>query len=97
MSRNKKKRQIVICSVNYNLSDFILFIYAIIDIMNIIIDKTCDILIGPSIRLSVLSPSIIALANEYIIKYRYVICPLNFLFLDTTVSIINIVSVAIDS
>ena len=97
MSRNKKKRQIVICSVNYNLSDFTLFIYAIIDIMNIIIDKTCDILIGPSIRLSVLSPSIIALANEYIIKYRYVICPLNFLFLDTTVSIINIVSVAIDS
>ena len=73
MSRNKKKRQIVICSVNYNLSDFTLFIYAIIDIMNIIIDKTCDILISPSIKLSVLSPSIIALANEYIIKYRYVI------------------------
>ena len=56
--------------------------------MNIIIDKACDILIGPSIRLSVLSPSIIALANEYIIKYKYVIWPLNFLFLDTTVSII---------
>ena len=65
--------------------------------MNIIIDKACDILIGPNIKLSVLSPSIIALANEYIIKYKYVICPLNFLFLDTTVSIINIVSVDIDS
>lgn len=65
--------------------------------MNIIIDKACDILIGPNIKLSVLSPSIIALANEYIIKYKYVICPLNFLFLDITVSIINIVSVDIDS
>ena len=40
--------------------------------MNIIIDKACDILIGPNIKLSVLSPSIIALANEYIIKYKYV-------------------------
>ena len=73
MSRNKKKRQIAICSANYNLSDFTLLIYAIIEIMNIITDKACDILIGPSIRLSVLSPSIIALTNEYIIKYKYVI------------------------
>ena len=58
---------------NSNLSDFTLLIYAITVIMNIIIDKACDILIGPNIKLSVLNPSIIALANEYIIKYKYVI------------------------
>lgn len=69
----------------------------IIETVNIIKDNSCDILIGPSIRLSVLRLSIIALANEYIIRYKYVICPLNFLFLDIFVSIINIVSVTIDS
>ena len=73
------------------------FTYKIPLITNIVTDKACDILIGPSIRLSVLSPSIIALTNEYIIKYKYVIWPLNFLFLDTTVSIINIANVDIDS
>ena len=86
-----------IIHTNYNLPVFLLFVYNIIVVINIITDKACDILIGPSIRLSVLIPSIIALVNEYIIKYKYVICPLNFLFLDIIVSIINIVSVVIDS
>ena len=49
------------------------FTYKIPLITNIATDKACDILIGPSIKLSVLRPSIIVLANEYIIKYKYVI------------------------
>lgn len=68
-----------------------------IEITNIIKDNSCDILILPSIRLSVLNPSIIILANEYVIKYVIVICPLNFRLFDNIVSVMNIRNVAIDS
>ena len=68
-----------------------------IEITNIIKDNSCDILILPSIRLSVLNPSIIILANEYVIKYTSVICPLNFRLFDNIVSVMNIRNVAIDS
>lgn len=69
----------------------------IIEITNIIKDNSCDILIFPSIKLSVLKPSITILANEYVIKYVSVICPLNFRLFDSIVNTINIRSVAIDS
>ena len=65
--------------------------------LNKISDNICDTLIFPSIKLSVLNPSIIILANEYVIKYKSVISPLNFLFLDFTINSININAVQIDS
>lgn len=65
--------------------------------MNITNDNNCDILMLPNIRLSVLSPSIIILANEYTIKYISVICPLYFLLFDFIVNKINNKNVTIDS
>lgn len=69
----------------------------IIDTINIIIETNCDILIGPIIRLSVLNPSINILANEYVIKYKRVSSPLNFLLFDFIKSKIKIIAVQMDS
>ena len=82
---------------NYNLLFFLTFIYIILEPMNIINDKTCDTLKFPIIKLSILSPSIIILANEYIIKYINVSCPLNFLLFCINMSNINIENVTNDS
>ena len=72
-------------------------IYKQIPIIAKTIDTSCDIRMFPSIKLSVLNPSIIALANPYPIKYIYVICPANFLLFCKIISAINSVKVTIDS
>lgn len=84
---------------NYSLylSSINFFIKINIDAKNIIKDNICDIRTFPSIRLSVLRPSITNLANEYTAKYASVICPLYFLFFEMIINIINNANVIIDS
>ena len=60
-------------------------------------DSACEMRTLPSIRLSVLKPSIIILANEYTIRYTSVICPLYFLLFDIAVNNMNSEKVTIDS
>ena len=78
--------------------DFFLFLkYKHIEIIKINKDRICEILKLPSIKLSVLNPSINILANEYVIKYISDISPLNFLFLDFIINKTNIIALHIDS
>ena len=61
------------------------------------IDNICDILKFPSIRLSVLNPSIKALTMPYRKKYNYVNWPVYFLLFFFVNRITNIIKVQMDS
>ena len=74
-----------------------LFLYNIIPDIKITADNNWDIRIGPSIKLSALMPSINILINPYPIKYKYVSCPVNFLFLPIFEIIKNNTKFATDS
>ncbi len=97
LKKDKKRQNIIYKNAIYNLFFMLFFIYKNTEIIKIIIDTSCDILIFPIIKLSVLKASMKNLANEYIIKYISVICPLNFLLFDSSVNIINNANVTNDS
>ena len=69
----------------------------ILEIITNAIDRICEILNGPNIRLSVLNPSITALAIPYIIKYKHVSSPENFLLFLYRYNNTKIIKVQIDS